>query len=130
MSKDRKNNKQLHKIAKRILPMMEDMHAEGPEIPQDVLDRLQKEVSEVFAENAKSNGKLGAKGKTANVIAKTTHFLVDWRPFNLKPIRAVYNWAHKVRSNDPAWTEYMIKKETKKANKKTKSESNPILQPA
>ena len=47
------------------------------------------------------------KAKVANVIANASNFLVHWRPFNTQLVNKAYKWAHKIRSNDPAWSEYL-----------------------
>ena len=33
--------------------------------------------------------------------------MINWRPFNHRPFTTVYDWAHKVRANDPAWRDFM-----------------------
>lgn len=66
--------------------------------------------------------RLHRKARAANLIANSANFLVNWRPFDRKVVRKMYNWAHKVRSNDPAWTEYLTNQQ--------ESESGPTPEAA
>lgn len=47
------------------------------------------------------------KTQVANIAANAANAMINWQPFNHRPFTTVYDWAHKVRANDPAWQDFM-----------------------
>lgn len=51
------------------------------------------------------------KTQIANITANATNAMINWQPFNHRPFTSLYDWAHKVRANDPAWREFVEKQD-------------------
>lgn len=54
-----------------------------------------------------------AKTKVANIAANAANAMINWQPFNHKPFTSIYDWASKVRENDPAWVKFMEEQDDK-----------------
>lgn len=48
--------------------------------------------------------KLRQRAKLANLVANSFDLLINWRPFNIAPMRMAYRIADNVRLADPLWT--------------------------
>lgn len=50
------------------------------------------------------------RARFADVVANRTKALINWQPFDINLMRAIYNYADKVRRNDPVWNEFILAK--------------------